>query len=158
MPSGIFDKESQLRPSAMATVAERRFGDAEALSQTQDNARANGVAYLVGFVVEILLKARLVDKFPEIARKRQHEVNEAERDVWRLIWRQHDLEAMLERMGELEAALKWRGERDGKDYAAELKKVCGTWTIQARYSPRTMLMTEARQWLERVRVLKELLK
>ena len=142
----------------MAAVAERRFGDAEALSDTEDNARANGVAYLVGFVVEILLKARLVDKFPEIARKRQHEVSEAERDVWRLIWRQHDLEAMLERMSELEAALRRRGERDGRDYAAELKKVCGTWTIQARYSPRTMLMTEARQWLERVRVLKELLK
>jgi hypothetical protein len=142
----------------MAAVAERRFGDAEALSETNENARANGVAYLIGFVVEILLKARLVDKFPEIARKRQHEVTEAEREVWRLIWRQHDLEAMLELMTELEAALKRRGERDGKDYAAELKKVCATWTIHARYSPRTIPMSEARQWLERVRVLKELLK
>lgn len=142
----------------MAAVAERRFGDAEALSQTSDNARANGVAYLVGFVVEILLKARLVDKFPEIARKRQHEVIESERDVWRLIWRQHDLEAMLEKMSELEAALKRRGERDGQDYSADLKKVCATWIIQARYSPRTMPMSEARQWLERVRTLKELLK
>jgi hypothetical protein len=142
----------------MATVAERRFADAEALSQTNVNARANGVAYLVGFVVEILLKARLVAKFPAIARKRQHDVTDAERDVWRLIWRQHDLEAMLERMNELEAAVKSRGDRDGHDYLADLKKVCATWTIQARYSPRTMLMAEAREWLERVRLLKELLK
>jgi hypothetical protein len=158
MSSGIFAKEPRLRPSAMATVAERRFADAEALSDTNENARANGVAYLVGFVVEILLKARLVDKFPQIARKQQHEVSETEREIWRLIWRQHDLEGMLERMNELDAALKRRGERDGKDYSAELKKVCATWTIQARYSPRTMLMTEAREWLERVRLLKELLK
>lgn len=142
----------------MAAVAERRFGDAEALSRTGENARANGVAYLVGFVVEILLKARLIDRYPEIARKRQHEVSDAERDLWRLIWKQHDLEGMLERMSELEAALKSRGERDGQDYLAELKKVCATWTIQARYSSRTMLIAEAREWLERVRVLKELLK
>lgn len=142
----------------MATVAERRFADAEALSETNENARANGVAYLVGFVVEILLKAHLVAKFPSIARKRQHEVTDAERDVWRLIWRQHDLEAMLEKMSELEAALKTRGERDSRDYLADLKKVCATWTIYSRYSPRTIPMAEAREWLERVRSLKELLK
>jgi len=156
MRSRIFDKEPQLKPSAMAAVAERRFGDAEPLSRTGENARANGVAYLVGFVVEILLKARLIDRYPEIARKRQHEVSDAERDLWRLIWKQHDLEGMLERMSELEAALKSRGERDGQDYLAELKKVCATWTIQARYSSRTMLSAEAREWLERVWVLKEL--
>lgn len=158
MGSGIFDKEPQLRPLTMAAVAERRFGDAEALSRTDENARANGVAYLVGFVIEILLKARLVAKYRSIARKRQHEVPDSERDVWRLIWRQHDLDGMLDRMPELEAALKWRGERDGRDHLAELKKVCATWTIQARYSPRTITMAEAREWLERVRSLKELLK
>jgi hypothetical protein len=158
MAPGIFDKEPQLRPSTMAAVAERRFGDAEALSRTEENARANGVAYLVGFVIEILLKARLVARFRNTARKRQHEVTDAEREVWRLIWKQHDLEAMLERMPELEAALKRRGERDGRDHLSELKKVCATWTIQARYSPRTINMAEAREWLERARSLKELLK
>ena len=158
MASSIFDKEPRLKPAAMATVAERRFDDAEALCRTGDNARANGAAYVAGFVVEILLKARLVDKYPVIARKRQHEVMDDEQEVWRLIWKQHDLEAMLARMRELEAALKTRGERDGHDYFAELKKVCASWTIQARYSPRMMLMDEAKQWLERVRLLKELLK
>jgi glutathionylspermidine synthase len=158
MASRIFEKEPRLKPSAMATVAERRFDDAETLCRTGENARANGVAYLAGFVIEILLKARLVERYPEIARKRQHEVTDAERDVWRLIWKQHDLEAMLAEMRELEAALKARGERDGQDYVAELKKVCASWTIQARYSSRMMLMDEATKWLERVRLLKELLK
>ena len=41
----------------MATVAERRFDDAAALRATNENARANGVAYLCGYVIEILLKA-----------------------------------------------------------------------------------------------------
>ena len=158
MASSIFDKERRLKPAAMATVAERRFDDAEALSKTDENARANGVVYLAGFVIEILLKAQLVERYASIARKRQHEVLESEQEVWRLIWKQHDLEAMLDRMKELEAALKKRGERDGHDYLAELKKVCASWTIQARYSPRMMLMDEAKQWLERVRLLKELLK
>jgi hypothetical protein len=81
----IFGKQSALRPSAMATVAERRFNDADALRQTGINARANGVAYLAGFVIEILLKAQLVKSFPEIARKRQHEVTGNEEEIWRLI-------------------------------------------------------------------------
>ncbi|HEY8746622.1 MAG TPA: hypothetical protein VIM11_01520 [Tepidisphaeraceae bacterium] len=158
MARNIFEKVSLLKPSAMATVAERRFDDAETLSQTGENARANGVAYLAGFVVEILLKARLVDKYPTIARKRQHEVLEHEHEIWRLIWRQHDLALMLDRMRELQAALRTRGERDGNNYLSELTKVCARWTIHARYSPHAMQMDEARQWLERVRLLKDVLK
>ena len=142
----------------MASVAERRFGDAEALSRTGENARANGVAYLVGFVVEILLKARLIERYASIARKRQHQLAESEQEIWRLIWRQHNLGGLLDKMEELQASITRRGERDGHDYLAELKKVCATWTIHARYSPRTISMREAREWLERVRLLKELLK
>jgi hypothetical protein len=154
----IFDKQSELKPSAMATVAERRFDDAEALRKTDENARANGVAYLVGFVVEILLKARLVEKFSRVARKRPHQITEDDREVWSLIWRRHDLEAMLESMPELEAALEKKGERAGIDYLGHLKKICATWTIQARYSAKTILMDEAAELLERVRSLKEVLK
>jgi hypothetical protein len=96
MAASIFDKPGELRPSTMRTVAERRFGDAEALRKTQDNAPANGVAYLAGFVVELLLKAKLVEKFPAIARRRPHAVKSDEREIWNLIWRQHDLGRMLE--------------------------------------------------------------
>ncbi len=142
----------------MAAVAERRFDDAAALRKTSQNARANGVAYLGGFVIEILLKARLVDKFPEIAKKRQHQVSDVEQEIWRLIWRNHDLDGMLSKMPELEASLQKKGERDQKHYLAQLKTICATWTIQARYSSRTMKMDEAATFLEKVRTLKELIK
>ena len=161
MASTIFDKQGVLRPSAMKTVAERRFGDAESLRKTNVNERANGVAYLVGFVVEILLKAKLVEKFSETTRKRQHEVAalpDLEREVWSLVWRRHDLEGMLSHLSELEAGLKKKSERGGYDYLGVLKSLCATWTIQARYSSLTMRMDEAAELLERVRSLKELLK
>ena len=142
----------------MATVAERRFNDAEALSKTNENARANGVAYLSGFVIEILLKAQLVNRYPAIAAKRQHEVTESERGIWRLIWNQHDLKGMLDHLSPLIWDLERQGRQDGRDYSDELRKVCASWTIQARYSPHTIQMAEARRFLERVRSLKELLK
>ncbi|HEY4330430.1 MAG TPA: hypothetical protein VGN88_11895 [Phycisphaerae bacterium] len=142
----------------MKTVAERRFDDAAALCHTGINARANGVAYLAGFVIEILLKAKLVEKFSQIAGKRQHTLTHNEREIWFLIWKRHDLEDMLSQMTELQAGLKKKGERDNHDYHGHLKNLCATWTIQARYSSQTMRMDEAAEILERVRTLKELLK
>jgi len=81
-----------------------------------------------------------------------------ELELWRLIWKQHDLEGMLVRMPELEAEITKKGELAGHDYAGEMKKICATWTIQARYSSRVMRMDEATDLLERVRRLKEILK
>jgi HEPN domain-containing protein len=158
MSKNIFDKQAELKPSAMTTVAERRFADAEALINTGKNAHANGAAYLAGFVIEILLKAQLVRKFPAIARKHASGVTVTERKVWGLIWRQHDLEAMLSNLAQLEAALKARGRRDGQDYLENLKKICATWTIHARYSSRTISMSEAKQIMKLVDSVKELLK
>jgi hypothetical protein len=158
MTQNIFTRQSILKPSAMKTVAERRFGDAAQLRSTGNNARANGVAYLAGFVIEILLKAKLVEKFSQIAKKRQHKVTDDEREIWLLIWKRHDLEDMLSQMAELEASLKKRGELDNDDYHGQLKKLCATWTIQARYSSQSMLMNEAGEILDRVQKLKELLK
>ncbi|MCC6422553.1 MAG: hypothetical protein IT447_03675 [Phycisphaerales bacterium] len=154
----IFEKQSRLKPGAMATVADRRFADAQALCDTKQNAHANGAAYLAGFVIEILLKARLVKKYPIIARKQPHDISESERGIWTLIWRRHDLEEMLDCMPELEAALHKAFSRTGVNYLANLKKVCAAWTIHARYSPRVIMMDEASQFLERVRLLKEVLK
>ena len=153
----IFERQLRLKPSAMVTVAERRFEDARALCDTGQNARANGAAYLAGFVIEILLKAQLVRKFEAVARKQHHELSEAELEVWGLIWRRHDLGGMLAKMRDLEAMLQKRGERDGVNYVADLKK-CANWSIFARYSTRTMEMAEAVQFLERVRRLKQVLR
>jgi hypothetical protein len=162
MAASIYDKLPELKPSAMATVADRRFEDAVALCETGQNARANGAAYLAGFVIEILLKARLVQKYPQIARERQHEIDfrkvSEEREIWSLIWRQHDLEGMMSNLRDLEAALKKRGQRDGMNYFEDLKKISATWTIQARYSTHTILLSDAQELVERVRLLKEKLK
>jgi hypothetical protein len=158
MASRIFEKQKELRPSAMITVAQRRFEDAESLYETGQNARANGVAYLAGFVVEILLKAMLVRYFPSVAKKRWHMVTPSEAEEWRLIWQSHDLLAMMKRLPHLLTSLKAKGTRDGVDYVRELQKVCSEWTIQARYSPRVIPMSEAADLLRRVRVLKELLR
>ncbi len=73
MPSGIFAKQTDIRPSQLTAVAERRFIDARALFETGENARANGSQYLSGIVVDILLKAQLMRHYPAISRKRQHE-------------------------------------------------------------------------------------
>lgn len=154
----IWDKARQLRPSTMATVAERRLGDAQALCDTKRNERANGAAYLAGFAVEILLKASLVRQYPAVARKRPHEVLAEEREIWDLIWRQHDLEGLLLAMPQLQAGLELKGRSDGVDYLAQLKKICATWTIHARYSAATISMVEARRLVDRIRGLKELLK
>lgn len=158
MENGVFKKATELKPSAMATVAERRFDAAAVLAATGQNARANGVAYLAGFVIEILLKAQLVKKYAAIARKRPHELADDEREVWSLIWRRHDLEAMLERLPELEAAVDERSRRAGTDYTRALKGVCSLWSIQARYSTHTLRMDEATTFLDQVRDLKEVLK
>ena|SRR5665213_216019 len=158
MARSIFDKNSRLKSGALAIVAERRFGDAEALAKTDQNVRANGVAYLSGFVIEILLKMQLLKQYPHIAGKQPEKLTEDQRHIWRLIWRQHDLEAMLKQLPHVETSLERKGRYDGEDYVKELKKVCLNWTIHARYSPRMMLMREAQEWLERVRSLKEMLK
>src|SRR5437763_804516 len=155
----IFDRQGQLRPSQLVTVAERRFEDARALCETGKNAHANGAQYLCGFVVEMLLKAQLMRKHPTIAAKRQHErMSDEEREIWSLIYRSHDLEEMLERLHEFERALEKHGRRTGRPYLQHLREICSTWTIYARYSSLTTDMREAEAILDRVRELKEALK
>jgi len=158
MGRSIFEKVGSISPAAMATVAERRFGDAKALADTNDNARANGVLYLSGFVIEILLKVQLVKRYPHIAKKSPDKLTDSERDVWRLIWRQHDLALMLKLLPQLQTAIKVRSERRGENYFDDLKKISASWSIYARYSPHAIQMKEAQDWLRRVRSLKELLK
>ncbi len=158
MAKSIFEKQATLAPSAMRTVAERRFDDASALCDTGRNSRANGVAYLAGFVIEILLKAKLVELFSSVARTHPQKLKTEDSRIWSLIWRAHDLQEMLDKMNDLQASLRKKGERDGYDYLGELRKICATWTIHARYSSRTMLMADAAALLDRVRKIKEVLK
>jgi hypothetical protein len=157
--ASIFDKQTDLVPSRMATVADRRFDDAVALCKTEENARAAGAMYLAGFVVEILLKAQLVRFASTVSRKQFHELQgEGERTVWSLIWRSHQLDEILEKLPKLQAAIEKSGQRAGEPYLTWLKGICGVWSIHARYSSRGTTIVEAKQMIDRVRKLKELLK
>jgi hypothetical protein len=148
----------RLTVGQLRAVADRRFGDAEALVATGDNARANGAQYLAGIAVEVLLKGALVERYPGLAFRRQDEVTAADRVVWNLIWRSHDLAEMLERLPMLRASADLRGRQAGRPYLAWLTGICGSWTIFARYSPATSTMSDAREMVERVRYLKEVLR
>src|SRR5258706_8873956 len=100
-----------LRPTQLRSVADRRFDDAQALHTTQLNARANGAIYLGGFVIECLLKAMLVDKFRWLQNS-SYPANrsEAEKRIWWLCHRSHDLEAILSYLPEVREKLS-RGEQ-----------------------------------------------
>lgn len=140
-------------------VAQRRFEDAEALCNTAKNKHANGAQYLGGFVIELLLKAKLLRRFEKLGRAGHVEsLSHDERSIWHLLNRSHDLTDILDRMPDVEAMVEKRGQRDGQPYRTYLRGICTTWTIFARYSPRTTTIAEARDWLDRVRDLKEVLK
>jgi hypothetical protein len=148
--ASIFDR-IRLTPGQLRTVAERRFADAEALRRTGRNERANGVMYLAGFVVECLLKARLLEAFPAL---QAGPLPSGMDRLWFLCYRSHDLEGIVEQLPGLGAALEHQ-----KAGAAEmLSRVCAEWTIYARYSPRSATMREAAEFVERVRELKRCLR
>ena len=156
-PSDIFARR-RLTVGQLRAVADRRFGDAEALVATGDNARANGAQYLAGIVIEILLKGRLLGKRPNLYRPGLEGLSAADRFVSDLIWRSHDLAAMLLHLPDLSMSVRFESQRSGVPLNHWLRDVCGTWTIFARYSPQTSTIAEARQLVDRVRVLKEVLK
>lgn len=156
--ASIYDRQ-RLTSSQLVTVAERRFDDAEALCATGKNKHANGAQYLGGFVIELLMKAQLLRRFENFARgRRPDQLAAADQEVWNLLNRSHDLREILDRMPDFEANVEKRGQRDGQPYRTHLRTICATWTVFARYSPRTTTIAEARGWLERIRNLKEVLK
>ena len=152
----IFDRPRFLRPTQMHVVAERRYEDAVALVGTRQNARANGAMYLAGFSIEILLKARMLKLYGSTLLQPDAPTDEAGRQRRLLFWRSHDLEAILEHLAVVEAAILKRP--DGRALLTDLRTICGTWSIQARYSPASTTIAEAQRMINRVRRVKELLK
>ena len=145
--------------SQMIAVAELRFGDAEALVATGQVNRANGAIYMAGLAVEILLKARLLKRHPLLAQN----ITPASLDAkmlrrWNLIFRFHDLDALLGELTELRQIVRTHGEHDGMPYYQWLENVCSAWTINVRYSSLRATLQDATVMTTRVRKLKELLK
>ena len=156
-PPDIFARR-RLTVGQLRAVADRRYGDAEALVATGDNARANGAQYLAGIVVEILLKGQLLAAYPQVLTFKVEGLAAADRPVWSLVWRSHDLEAMLDLLPSVRSYVDRAGRRAGMPCFAWLLGIATTWTIFARYSPATSKMIEVRQMVDRVRILKELLR
>jgi hypothetical protein len=156
----IFEK-MRLSPTQLRTVAERRFADAESLRRTGQNARANGAMYLAGFVVECLLKAKLLEKYSWLQSARNTgALPKADRKLYDLCYRMHDLAAISERLPEVKQHLmnldRNRGQT-GRLYPM-LQSVVGRWTIFARYSPQMATMREAADFIRQIKEIKEWLK
>ena len=157
MPT-IFDRNVLPGVGQLRAVADRRFRDAEALLATGDNERAAGAMYLGGYAVEVLLKGQLLARHPAAARPLPATAGDDERAARVLIFRSHALDDMLAALPDIEAMIKQAGDRASRPYHEQLKQLCGTWTPYARYSPRSTTIREARDFLDRVRAIKELLK
>lgn len=146
----IFEKR-RLRPSQLRTVADRRLGDANALRRTGENARANGAMYLGGFVVECLLKAKLLERHPWLQNAGSPEGRaDRERRLWSLCYRSHDLGEILENLPEIRQRLSTLEQRKANRVTQALMAICIRWTVHARYSPQSADIGEARAFLDRV--------
>lgn len=149
----------RLTPAQARTVADRRLGDAECLRKTGENARSNGVFYLGGLVIDCLLKAALLEQHPHLRVPIAAEnLSRMGRKVQSLIHRSHDLTEMLAALPEIQARIKLYDEAHGTDWFRQLVEICDRWTVFARYSPSTELMSNAAGFLGRVRELRQWLK
>jgi hypothetical protein len=159
MPS-IFDRV-RLNSRQLRTVAERRYADAECLRKTGDNERANGAMYLAGFVLECLLKARLLEEHPWLQAPLGPNPSPEEQRMWSLCYRSHDLEEILDHLPGLTRELARQDQANARPRSGRLRTLrllCSEWTIQARYSPRSETMGTAAKFLNDIKELKECLK
>ena len=150
---GIFER-SRLSASQLRTVAKQRYDDAECLRESGKNARANGVFYLGGFVIECLLKARLLAQYPTVAAKRNPaELSKSDRVIWKLIFVSHELDAMLSKLPDISTQMQAAKSHSGAGALANLNRICGEWTIFARYSTQSATMHEASRFLDNIKEL-----
>lgn len=149
-------EDRRLSASQYRTIALRRYGDAVALQQTRDNERAAGAMYLAGFVVECLLKSELIRANPWVQGFRSTELlkTEEEKATWKLCYRSHELNQMLDRIQRMKVrARKTNVMRERVDIV--LKQVCGMWTVYARYSPTRVTTRDADAFLGQVEEIKK---
>jgi len=150
----IFQRQ-WLTASQLRSVADRRFDDANYLRSSGSNARANGVFYLAGFVVECLLKARLAEQYPTVASRRNPaQLSKYDRAIWGLIFRSHELNDMLEILPDIRKKMEAARTQGGAESISNLNRICGAWTIFARYSTHGETMKNASHFLDNVKELR----
>ncbi len=146
------------RPTQIRTVADRRLADAEYLRRSGRAAHANGAIYLGGFVLECLLKAQMLETHrwlqnppPNLAKR-----SAGDRRLYVLCYQSHDLAAISEQLPRVARKL-YDVDGTGRLHRS-FKRLCGQWTVFARYSPRIAELSEAADFLDRIKELRPWLK
>ena len=153
MAATIF-KRVGLNPGRAREVAERRLQDADRLARSGLAKHANGAMYLAGYVVECLLKAALLEKRTDLQRTDSTGLKPDDMYVWGLIHRRHDLDLLLAELPAVQDRVANASPDGAASLLQDLKRICATWTIFARYSPYHAKMDEAVEFVQRVRDLK----
>jgi hypothetical protein len=151
----IVQRSARLTAAQVRAVAALRLDDAAYLHASDLARHATGVVYLCGLVIDCLLKARLLEKHPWLRTARPEELDPASRRTWQLIYRLHDLEAMLQKLPEVERRLVQVDPRGSFRLVAALKAVCAGWTIQARYNTKPVGATSVAIMLADVKELRK---
>jgi len=111
--------------------------------------------YLGGYVIECLLKARLLEKCPQLqSAGSPGELKGSDRYRWSLCYRRHDLDELLNQLPEITVRLASRQQRATQALLQSLRQIAAQWTVFARYSPQSATTAEANQFLARVKELK----
>lgn len=153
----IFERQ-RLTPDQLRTVSDRRFGDACCLLRTKQNERASGAMYMGGFVVECLLKARLLEAHSWLQSARSADGrSKTEQQIWKLCY-SHKLDEILAALPHVERQLLAVQQSGHPRLLVGFKKVCAQWTIFARYSSRSATVSDAREFLSVVKEVKKWLR
>jgi hypothetical protein len=114
--------------------------------------------YLGGFVLECLLKAKLLDAHPWLQAPLSVSPTTSEQRLWSLCYRSHDLVEILEHVPGLIEEGKARDSMEGRNLVRKLFTRCGEWTVHARYSPMSATLAEAREFLADVKETRQWLR
>lgn len=156
--SPVIFRKRRLTPGQLRSVAEYRLQDAICLLKSGDSARANGAMYMGGFVVECLLKALLLERHPNLQNSVDPaKLSKSDAEVHRLLYG-HELDAMLNFLPEVEAKLKGLETLEHRAVWHPFLAVCEQWTVYARYSPSHARKSDAEEFLETVKEVKQWLK
>lgn len=146
---------TRLTPGQARIVASWRLDDARFLWKSGGLKHLNGAVYLAGLVLDCLLKARLLEKFPSLRQANIAALNNRDRRRWDLIYRGHDLEGLIVELPEVVEMLQENSPFGTERLDNVLKVACSSWSIHVRYLPKRIDRGYATEFLEQVEELKK---
>src|SRR6266536_2225019 len=98
-------KRQRLTAGQLRSVAEKRLGDARCLLDSGQKARFAGAMYVAGFVIECLLKALVLERHKNLAKRTDPaKLSESDREAYALLY-SHELGDLLDLLPEIERKL-----------------------------------------------------